>query len=124
MSGLSTINVFDSLGSAYSLAFQTFLAHTDQKARAREWLTALVQTLPARRVLLDLGAGTGTVTAWLLPAFERAFAIEPNPALRAELTQRCPTLTVLAEPLHEARPPAAADLVLCSHVFYYLPLDS
>jgi hypothetical protein len=121
MSEQSRIDVFHSRGDDYSRAFQLFLAHTDQKAKARDWLARFVAAQPVRRALLDVGAGDGTVTSWLGPLYERVFAIEPNPALRAELAQRCPGVEVLPEALFEAVPPVAADLVLCSHVFYYVP---
>jgi SAM-dependent methyltransferase len=121
MSDPKRINVYDSRSAAYQQAFQVFLDHTDQKATAREWLDRLVQGMPSRELLVDAGAGNGKVTAWFSDQFQRTIAIEPNPYLCDELRQTCPTAEVLPETILAARPPASADLVLCSHVFYYLP---
>ena len=85
MKDLSRVRVYDSQSVAYHQAFQAFLDHTDQKVNARRWLDGLVQSLPARRVFVDAGAGTGQVTAWFLEQFERTIAIEPSPSLSAEL---------------------------------------
>jgi len=115
------IAVYDSRGSDYEQAFAVFLANTDQKDRAREWLEQTVARLPNRRTLIDAGAGTGKVTAWLTPHFSQTVAIEPNPHLREELQQNCPDATILPEPILEARPGVQADFVLTSHVFYYIP---
>ena len=37
------IDVYDSQTSAYHRAFQVFLDHTDQKAKAREWLDLIAR---------------------------------------------------------------------------------
>ena len=60
MSSPERIAVYDSRGEAYHRAFQVFLDHTDQKAVARAWLDRLVESLPARRVFIDAGAGDET----------------------------------------------------------------
>jgi trans-aconitate methyltransferase len=116
----AAVRVYDSQSEAYHQAFQIFLDHTDQKANARRWLDRLVQTLPARRVFVDAGAGNGQVTAWFLDQFERTIAIEPSPSLSADLRRTCPGADVLQARILEAQPAAGADLVLCSHVLYYI----
>ncbi len=120
MSDTERVRVFDSQGEAYHQAFRVFLGHTDQKVNARRWLDGLVQTLPARRVFLDVGAGNGQVTAWFTGQFERTIAIEPNPSLREELRRACPGAEVLPVKILDARPSAPGDLILCSHVLYYV----
>lgn len=114
------IEIFDSQGETYRTAFQTFLDHTDQKEQARKRLIRLVEALPARRSFIDAGAGNGKVTAWFIDYFERTIAIEPNPHLRDELRRVCSSAEILADGILAARPAAAGDLVLCSHVFYYI----
>jgi SAM-dependent methyltransferase len=114
------VRVYDSQSEAYHEAFQVFLEHTDQKANARHRLIALVPALPQRRVFLDVGAGNGQVTAWLLDRFDQTIAIEPSSSLSADLRRTCPAAKVLAVPILEARPDVLADLVLCSHVLYYI----
>jgi SAM-dependent methyltransferase len=120
MNDVARVRVYDSQSAAYHQAFQVFLDHTDQKANARRRLDCLVQTLPARRVFLDAGAGNGQVTAWFLPEFERTIAVAPTPSLNAELRRSCPGAEVMAVKILDARPAAQADLILCSHVLYYI----
>lgn len=115
------INVYDSQSADYQHAFQVFLDHTDQKAKAREWLDRLVDGLPSRDLFIDAGAGNGKVTAWFTDPFQRTVAIEPNPYLCEELRHSCPTARVLPEAILTAEPPTGADLILCSHVLYYIP---
>jgi hypothetical protein len=114
------VRVFDSLSPAYQQAFHVFLNHTDQKVNARRWLERFVNALPARRVFVDAGAGNGEMTATFAPHFERTIAIEPSSSLRWELQQRCPEVELIAVGIGEAQPSAPADLVVCSHVLYYI----
>jgi SAM-dependent methyltransferase len=115
------VAVYDSLGNDYEQAFGVFLAHTDQKDKARTWLDATVAGLPSRRLFIDAGAGTGKVTAWFIPRFEQTIAVEPNPFLRQHLIQNCPQAKIVAAPILEYTAETAADFVLASHVFYYIP---
>jgi trans-aconitate methyltransferase len=121
MSADEVVQAYDSLSPAYHRAFEVFLAHTDQKTTAHDWLKGLVQSLPRRGVLVDAGAGNGKVTTWFVGDFQRTIAIEPNPSLCEELRRTCPTAQTLPQTILEAQPPAPADLVLCSHVLYYIP---
>ncbi|RSN07435.1 hypothetical protein DMB42_22525 [Nonomuraea sp. WAC 01424] len=118
------VHIIDPMSAAYDAAFTTFLAHTDQKIRAREELARVVGRLPRHRALIDAGAWTGETTAWLAPMFDRTIAIEPNEHMRTELARRCPEATVLGEDIAVAEPDVPADLVLCAHVLYYLPQPS
>lgn len=118
------IAVFDSATAAYTQAFQTFLAHTDQKDQAMQWLANEVQALPRRGVAIDAGAGTGKLTAWLLEHFGRVIGVEPNPTLADAFRATCPGTPLLQQTILDAQPEAAADFVLCSHVFYYLPRET
>jgi SAM-dependent methyltransferase len=105
----------------YQAAFEAFLSHTDQKVKARDWLRAEFDQLRSRRILLDAGAGNGQLTAWAADWFERVIAIEPNPALAADLVAALPSarlvLSTILDTPAELNP---ADFVLCSHVFYYI----
>ncbi len=111
---------YDSQSSAYHQAFQVFLDHTDQKVKAQQWLNRLVQTLPSRRVFIDIGAGNGKVTSWFMGSFNHTIATEPNESLRAELKKNCPQIEVLPARILDLQIPASGDLVLCSHVLYYI----
>jgi len=120
MAAPEKMQVYDSQSEAYHRAFQVFLEHTDQKTNARTRLDRLVQDLPARRTFVDAGAGNGQVTAWFVERFERTIAIEPSPSLSADLRHTCPDAEVIQTRILEAEPAVAADLVLCSHVLYYI----
>ncbi len=120
MSTNERISTYDSASSEYHRAFDVFLANTDQKVKAREWLNGLVGGLHSRRVFVDAGAGNGKVTAWFVGDFQRTVAIEPNLSLFDELRRACPTAEVLRQKIMEAQPSGLADLVLCSHILYYI----
>jgi hypothetical protein len=115
-----SIRVYASQSAEYQRAFQVFLKHTDQKAKTREWLSRLVQTLPSRELFVDAGAGNGKVTEWFISRFQQTIAIEPNPHLCEEIRGACPTAEVLPETILSARLGATASLVLCSHVLGYI----
>lgn len=115
----SRVARFDSTTPEYTKAFQNFLAHTDQKEKAMEWLDREVQALPHRRIAIDAGAGTGKLTKWLADRFGRVIGIEPNPSLAGEFRTACPMAMLIPETVLAAKPQAAADFILCSHVFYY-----
>lgn len=115
------VAVYSSQDTLYHHAFQVFLDHTDQKTKALAWLQERLRTLPSRRVLIDAGAGTGQLTAWVGEGFERTIAIEPNASLRTDLKQNCPQAEILGDLLLAASPAAPGDFILCSHVFYYIP---
>src|SRR5262249_9039144 len=117
------VRIFDKQGEAYKEAFQILLQHTDQKGNARRWFQQVVDTLPTKRVFIDAGAGNGEVTKAFAGAFARTIAIEPNLYLLKQLQQALPSVEAIALPILTAQPPAQADLVLCSHTFYYIPQD-
>jgi hypothetical protein len=79
-----------------------------------------VQSLPARRVFLDAGAGNGQMTAWFVDRLERTIAIEPGPSLRADLQQNCRSALVLPDTILDAEPNILGALIHCSHVLYYI----
>ncbi|MDO0924019.1 class I SAM-dependent methyltransferase [Streptomyces sp. TG1A-8] len=106
---------------AYLDALGRFFAGTDEKTVTHAYLESIVERLPARRVLLDVGAADGTTTRWLLPYFERTVCIEPSAPMRRVLARTCPQAEVVADPVLEARMDVRADLALLSHVLYYIP---
>ncbi|WP_158101866.1 class I SAM-dependent methyltransferase [Streptomyces swartbergensis] len=108
---------------SYREAFSRFLAGTDEKITTHSYLQGIVQSLPARRVFLDVGAADGTTTRHLAPHFERTICIEPSEPMRRTLALACPQAEVVAEPVLQARIDARPDLALFSHVLYYIPRD-
>ena len=120
MSDSDFVRVYDSQSEAYREAFKVFLSYTDQKVNAREWLRRFIQTLPHRQVLIDAGAGTGQLTSWIAPDFERTMAIEPSAYLREEFRKNFPDCQLFSGFITDVIPPEKADLVVCSHVLYYI----
>ena len=121
MSKETPIMVYDSESEAYRIAFETFLRNTDQKRNARIWLDRFIAGLSPTDTFIDAGAGTGQLTSWLATKFTKTIAVEPNPYLCAEFCLTCPDIQLLQQPISQVTLPALADLVLCSHVFYYIP---
>lgn len=107
----------------YVEAFHTFSSCTDQKISAIRRLRKIALGLPNRGLLVDVGAGNGLVTSALADLFSDVVAIEPNPLFADELARSCPKASVLRSTLFEVRDILAADLVICSHVFFHIPED-
>lgn len=119
---MQKINVYDHQSDDYNQSFRLFRQNSDVQEQVSQWLNDLVASLPERGLLVDAGAGYGSMTGLLSPSFERTIAIEPNAFLRESLSKNCPNIEVLSDKINEAQiPPASADLVLCIHVFYDIP---
>jgi hypothetical protein len=118
------VRVFRSSSPEYHAAFRTFLGCTDQKEKAMAFLDKEIAALPRKGTFIDVGAGTGKLTAHFGSGFRHTVAIEPNLSLVSELSRNCPSVDILQKNLNEAVVPHEADFVLCSHVFYYIPQDT
>ncbi|MCP2259281.1 SAM-dependent methyltransferase [Streptoalloteichus tenebrarius] len=108
-------------GNAYRDAFTTFLAGTNEKEIAHSSLLRVVEALPQRQVLLDVGPGDGRTTHLLGRHFERTLCVEPSAPMRELLRQTCPDADVLTRPVLDAEVDVPVDLALLSHVLYYAP---
>ena len=115
---------FASSERRYQSAFEIFLRCTDQKLKAMHFLDEHVAKLSKRDVFIDVGAGTGALTAHLAKEFRVSTAIEPNQSLVSELRMSCPGVTVLPVGVESATVECKADFILCSHVLYYIPRES
>jgi SAM-dependent methyltransferase len=114
------VRVYASSTPEYHAAFRTFLACTDQKEKAMAHLDREIMHLGRRKNFVDVGAGTGKLTAHFARMFEVTTAIEPNPSLVSELRSNCPGVCLVESVISEALVDPDVDFVLCSHVFYYL----
>jgi len=86
---------------------------------AVDWLVGELGAGPGSD-LVDLAAGTGKLTRELLRSGAHVIAIEPVPAMRAELSECCPAAEVLdgtaeAMPL----PPASVDALTVAQAFHW-----
>jgi SAM-dependent methyltransferase len=82
--------------------FWTFVYHLepdrwDELARHEPIAAGLLDALPQQVLIaVDVGAGSGRLTEHLATRTRRTIAVEPSAGLRALLTQRLPTVRVLA----------------------------
>ena len=82
----------------------------------------VIQTLPKRERFLDIGAGGGHLTIPIAQQFGMTAVVEPNIRQADILRRRCPGFQVyngcwMEVDLHDE----PFDLILCSHVLYYIP---
>ena len=109
------------LSSSFGAAAPAYAEHRpDYALAAVEWA---LEPAPGRRVL-DLGAGTGKLTATLLALGVEVVAVEPDPAMLAELRRVLPDARALsgsaeAIPL----PDASVDAVLAGNAMHWFDMD-
>lgn len=70
--------------------------------------------------VIDLGAGTGKLSAALVHAGHRVVAVEPSPEMRAVLVRRVPAAQVVAASAEDTGlPQASADAVVAGSAFHW-----
>ena len=88
-------------GSSFGAAAAAYAEHRPDYAQAAvRWA---LDPAPGPRVL-DLGAGTGKLTATLVALGAEVIAVEPDPAMLTELRRALPTVPAL---------PGSAEAVRC-----------
>jgi SAM-dependent methyltransferase len=109
------------LSSSFGAAAVAYAEHRpDYALAAVEWA---LEPAPGRRVL-DLGAGTGKLTATLLTLGVDVVAVEPDTAMLAELRRALPTARAVpgsaeAIPL----PDASVDAVLAGNAMHWFDMN-
>jgi SAM-dependent methyltransferase len=85
----------------------------------------MLEGLPQRPEVLDVGAGTGQLTAALADAGAEVTAVEPGPETRALLQQRVGERARVIDAHAEELPlaDASADLVVCADSFHWLDAE-
>ena len=108
-------------GSSFGAAAAAYAEHRPDYAQAAvRWA---LEPAPGPRVL-DLGAGTGKLTATLVALVAEVIAVEPDSAMLTELRRALPTVRFLrgsaeAVPL----PDASVDAVLAGNAMHWFDMD-
>lgn len=108
------------LASSFGAAAVEYAEHRPDYAQAA--VCWALEAAPGRRVL-DLGAGTGKLTATLVALGADVIAVEPDPAMLAELRRALPAVRALrgsaeAIPL----PDASVDAVLAGNALHWFDM--
>jgi SAM-dependent methyltransferase len=109
------------LGLSFGAAATAYAEHRPDYAQtAVRWA---LERAPGSRVL-DLGAGTGKLTATLVSLGAEVIAVEPDPAMLTELRRALPTVRALpgsaeAVPL----PDASVDAVLAGNAMHWFVMN-
>ncbi len=108
-------------GSSFGAAAAAYAEHRpDYPAAAVRWCVGPAGRDVAGLRVLDLGAGTGKLTAVLVSLGAEVTAVEPDAAMLAELRRQVPSARALAGPA-EAIPLAdgSVDAVLCGQSMHW-----
>jgi SAM-dependent methyltransferase len=108
------------LSSSFGGAAAAYAKHRPDYAQAAvRWALA---PAPGRRVL-DLGAGTGKLTATLVAAGADVVAVEPDPAMLAELRGALPAVRALPGTAESIPlPDGSVDAVLAGHALHWFDM--
>ena len=112
-------------GSSFGAVAAAYAEHRpDYPADAVAWCVAPTGRPVAGLRVLDLGAGTGKLTALLAELGADVTAVEPDEAMLAELRRRLPSVRALHGPA-EAIPLAdgSVDAVLCAQSMHWFDMS-
>jgi SAM-dependent methyltransferase len=108
------------LGSSFGVAASAYAEHRPDYARAA--LRWAVEPAPGPRVV-DLGAGTGKLTATLIELGAEVVAVEPDAAMLAELRRALPAVRAVAGSAEAIPlPDASADAVLAGNALHWFDM--
>ncbi|MFJ1757836.1 class I SAM-dependent methyltransferase [Kitasatospora sp. NPDC088134] len=108
--------------SSFGSAAVAYAEHRPDYAPAA--LAWALEGSPGPRVL-DLGAGTGKLTAGLVAAGAQVTAVEPDPEMLAELRRTLPGVRALAGSAEEIPlPDGSVDAVLAGNALHWFDLDT
>ncbi|WFF05237.1 class I SAM-dependent methyltransferase [Micromonospora sp. WMMD1076] len=106
--------------SSFGAAATAYGEHRPDYARAA--LRWALEPAPGAR-LLDLGAGTGKLTATLAELSDDATAVEPDPAMLAELRRTLPDVRALAGSAEAIPlPDASVDTVVAGNAMHWFDM--
>src|SRR5262249_54933891 len=109
------------LSSSFGTAAGAYAEHRPDYAQAA--VSWALETAPGPRVL-DLGAGTGKLTGTLVALGVDVVAVEPDPAMLAELHRSLPAVRALPGSAESIPlPDASVDAVLSGNAMHWFDMD-
>ncbi|MFV8749871.1 class I SAM-dependent methyltransferase [Nannocystaceae bacterium ST9] len=109
-----------SVGKQFGLshhAYRRFRPNYPEPIYAR----VLAELGSRRELAVDLGAGTGLVSAALGRHFARVVAVEPDPGMAAHLHETAPQAEIQSVVAEQAElEPGSVDLVTCANAFHWM----
>jgi SAM-dependent methyltransferase len=128
--GLATVGLMDTdewarRGSSFGAVAAAYAQYRpDYPAAAVRWCVAPTGRELAELRILDLGAGTGKLTAVLAGLGADVTAVEPDQAMLAELRRRVPSARALAGPAEEIPlDDGSVDAVLCGQSMHWFDMS-
>jgi SAM-dependent methyltransferase len=112
-------------GSSFGSVAAAYAEHRPgYPAAAARWCVAPVGRDIGSLRVLDLGAGTGKLTALLAELGAEVTAVEPDPAMLEELDRGLPSVRALAGSAEQIPlPDASVDAVLCGQSLHWFDLS-
>ena len=112
-------------GSSFGAVAATYAEHRpDYPADAVRWCVAPIGRDIAALRVLDLGAGTGKLTTVLAGLGADVTAVEPDPAMLAELRRGLPSARAQPGTAEQIPlPDASVDAVLCGQALHWFDLS-
>ena len=115
------------MAAIHQAAAEGYTAKAEAYIRGRPEYPAAVQdwlrddlALGAGKTVLDLGAGTGKFLPHLRATGAAVIAVEPVPAMRAQLTQRNPGIEAMAGTAEDIPlADGAVDAIVCAQAFHW-----
>jgi SAM-dependent methyltransferase len=102
------------------------LAHATYRAFRPPYPAALYERImgelaPPHALAVDLGAGTGLVSAELGRRFDRVIAVEPDAAMASHLRDVAPSVELQSVGSEQAElPERGVDLICCANALYWM----
>lgn len=107
--------------TTYQRQLETFVRCSTEKSIELLKIGEIIAGLPHRRRFLDIGAGGGDLTLPIAQTFAETVIVEPNAEQAAFFRRRSPQIWIHEQPWSEVDLGAERfDLILCSHVLYYI----
>ncbi len=103
---------------------ELFVKSSTEKGIELVKIGEIIAGLTGRRSFLDIGAGGGELTIPVSLSFEKTTVVETNEQQTRYLQRRCPHFRIIRDSWEDVDLGSEQfDLILCSHVLYYITED-